>query len=366
MRLYWLDDVSTGSGHVRVTLPMRELARRGHKCAVGYGQFSIEHGQWDAVVLGRLVMGSINEVLPSLRQQGIKVIYDIDDALELLEPDNLAHAQVMANVGAYFDLLRTADLVTVTTPELAAHARKLVPAATKIAVLPNCVREDEWPLRTAGNTIPRIGFTGSHSRLGDLRWLLEAIGELQAGGLRDKFEFVIFGISTAHDSFEEFHRFCASAPEYASQPGLMATLEAIRGLLARIAHRWERAASIESYPQRLAALNLDLGLCPLRRTDFNRHKSCLKAYEYAMAGTEALCSRATPYADELPGDLFPMVDESAAAWRDAIAGWLRGYSANGAASNAQAQRRWVLEHRTIERNAHLWEAAYSRVLDKSG
>ncbi len=363
MRLHWLDDVSTGCGHVRVTLPMHELARRGHKCAVAYGQFTIQHRQWDAIVLGRLVTGSIKNVLPELRQQGIKLIYDIDDALDLLEPENLAYGHVMANISGYFNLLRSADLVTVTTRELAAHARTFVPEATDIAVLPNCIRADEWPPRAAGNTLPRIGFTGSHSRLGDLRWLLEAIRALQANGLRDKFDFVVFGISSTHDSFEDFYRYCRNTPAYATQARLMEAIEEIRALLAGIAHRWERAVPIDSYPRQLAALNLDLGLCPLRRTDFNRHKSCLKAYEYAMVGTEVMCSRATPYADELPEDVFSMVDGSTVAWCDAIAAWLNGFSAAGNIAKARAQRQWVLEHRTIEKNGHLWEVAYSRLLE---
>ena len=364
MRIYWIDNMTTGCGHVRTMLPMQELMQRGHACTVGYPRFSLDTGDWDAIALGRLVLGEIRDALPEIKRRGLKVIYDIDDALDLLEPDNPVYPHIMANIDVYYQMLRSAALVSVTTRELAEHAHKFVPDSARIVVLPNCIREDEWRMREGGNAVPRIGFAGGNSHLRNLCVLLEAIRMLQRNGFGDRFEFVLFGISSAHDSFEEYYDANISVTARAPQTIFRESLAAVRDLLAQVSHTWERSVSVQSYPERLSALNLDLGLCPIRPTDFNRFKSCLKAYEYSMVGTEVMCARAKPYVDELPATLFPLVAHDEKSWHNVIADWIRGYSSSRTTAAARAQRDWVVGHKTIQRNIRLWETVFPELIEQ--
>lgn len=49
------------------------------------------------------------------------------------------------------------------------------------------------------------------------------------------------------------------------------------------------------YPLKFAALNLDIGICPLVEDEFNRHKSQLKWSEYASMKVPSVCSKLDPY-----------------------------------------------------------------------
>jgi hypothetical protein len=67
----------------------------------------------------------------------------------------------------------------------------------------------------------------------------------------------------------------------------------------------------------LRNLNIDIGLCPLRDSDFNRCKTPIKALEYAFCGVPTIASNVTPYkefvVDGVTGYLVDTADEWAAA-----------------------------------------------------
>src|SRR5262249_36755414 len=104
----------------------------------------------------------------------------------------------------------------------------------------------------------------------------------------------------------------------------------------------------------------DLGLCALRPSRFNAMKSCLKAWEYSMVGSEVLCSAAEPFASGLPRELFPAVEHSARGWRDALAAWLDRYSEAASRETAGAQRDWVAANHGVEAAAGVWESVLTR------
>ena len=121
--------------------------------------------------------------------------------------------------------------------------------------------------------------------------------------------------------------------------------------LSGIRYEFHPNVPIQQHPQKVCDLRLDVGIAPLLDNAFNRHKSCIKYYEYAMSGAVTLASRVLPYSVEVP--------LTAKNNRD---GWKRGLEEVLQADRAklcQEQREWVLTHRNIEKNVELWEQAFA-------
>lgn len=130
-------------GHFRLIWPARELMRQGADIIMpGRGQreirtrigpdgnvnnVAIPKGV-ETIVLQRVTDRHVLQAIPFFQKSGIKIVHDLDDDLSQVHANNMAHQsnrrkftdntwQVMAEV------CRVADVVTVTTPALAARYR---------------------------------------------------------------------------------------------------------------------------------------------------------------------------------------------------------------------------------------------------
>jgi hypothetical protein len=117
---------------------------------------------------------------------------------------------------------------------------------------------------------------------------------------------------------------------------------------------------MERYFDALPALDLDLGLCPLVDAAFNRHKSAIKFYEYAVTGTMTVASRVVPYLDEVS----VTVPDDTDAWSDAMEHWLLDERARD--EELERQRAFVLRERNIERLAERWAGTLDDILRHAG
>ena len=93
------------------------------------------------VVLYRAHYPQAVKVVEWCKKNGIRIVFDTDDALDLVPPENLNYKAVQSRLPLYEFLLRSADVVTTTTDTLASHLRKWNPNVT---VIPNSVDPDEW------------------------------------------------------------------------------------------------------------------------------------------------------------------------------------------------------------------------------
>ncbi len=114
---------------------------------------------------------------------------------------------------------------------------------------------------------------------------------------------------------------------------------------------------LELYPIKFAALNLDIGICPLDKTEFNRAKSQLKWSEFSAIRVPTVCSNLEPYEcvedgvtgmlasdeDEFFNKLCELIDDK--QLRDKIA--YHAYDKN-------------YEDFNLEKNAILWVEAYEQ------
>jgi glycosyltransferase involved in cell wall biosynthesis len=118
------------------------------------------------------------------------------------------------------------------------------------------------------------------------------------------------------------------------------------------------------YPRVLSELCIDIGLAPLRDTDFNRAKSDIKYLEYSATGAATIASPVTPYLDSVNqnrGDLLSA--NTPEAWSAAM---------RRLVEEPQVRRRlatnayeWVHRERSIEATAHKWLTVFRDYADRS-
>jgi len=144
----------------RSGIPSMELQKRGHEAKWIVPTKTI-HEHWldypDVVVYG--VYGGIyhNDPIPSLKafkKRGAKVIYDLDDDLFTVNPDNPSKAEVVKNLSQAKNLLRAADVVTTTTDVLKKKFKKY---NKNVMVCPNAIDFEKFPGRPRVNKKLRIG-----------------------------------------------------------------------------------------------------------------------------------------------------------------------------------------------------------------
>jgi hypothetical protein len=127
--------------------------------------------------------------------------------------------------------------------------------------------------------------------------------------------------------------------------------------LAGVDYEFHPMVGFARHAAKVCELALDIGIAPVVEDSFNRNKSCIKYYEYALSGAITVASRVLPYSAEVP----ITAKNSRQSWKDAIEPLLdadRGLL-------WRQQRDWVLTHRNMERNVELWEQVYRGELTSS-
>jgi hypothetical protein len=124
---------------------------------------------------------------------------------------------------------------------------------------------------------------------------------------------------------------------------LLAKLEGIR-------YEFQPSVPIGKHAQKVCDLALDIGIAPLLENTFNRNKSCIKYYEFAMSGAVTLASHVLPYSTEVP----VTAKNNREAWKNKLEMLLNADRER----MLQEQRDWVLSNRNMQTNVELWERAY--------
>lgn len=250
----------SGSRFWRLEDPFAYLRRAGHDARVIDGPITDAVAQWaDIVVLQSIVDREGIALLVAYQQErGLRLVLDVDDWLTIDEdnPHKAVHQLTAAPEVIKITLAR-ADLVTTTTATLAKELKTINP---NVVVLPNAMDMTRWqqPVLPNDSGRIRIGWTGSVTHLKDLAMLREPLA-----AIAEEFpqvEFVFMGDPRARELFP--------------------TLQA----------EYMLGVPFVFYPARLAGLRLDIGLAPLRDTPFNRARSPIKWYEYALNNVATVCS----------------------------------------------------------------------------
>lgn len=320
----WLAD-REGVGYYRMRLPLDELERRGH--AVQYqdvlpwrpGRRPASH-----VLVGQRV----SNVGPSQRWRAaagdVRRVFEVDDDLLNIDPTSaraFAYYQQREPRERFLANIRSADAVTVSTPYLARVVISEYRVTAPVYVLPNCLDPAVLELPPVPQDVaPVIGWAGSDTHGGDVTPPLRRFFASNHG-----LDFVSMGADFRSEFGAPGGRWVPWQPIWGDPVGYMKHLD------------WQ------------------IGLAPLANTQFNRCKSALKALEYGARGIVVVASDVEPYRRFVRHGETGFLVERDHQWAEYL-GLLVGdadlRARMGAAAREQA-RAW-----TIDRHAHLWEAAY--------
>jgi glycosyltransferase involved in cell wall biosynthesis len=168
----------------------------------------------------------------------------------------------------YKEVLKSADVIIVTTPRLAEYARKYNPVAL---IIPNAINFSHFPdirIQKPSSQID-IVWSGGSSHYIDLMTIAEPLKKLMHSHPNLHY----------HHVGQLFKGFIKDLPEGRTH-----------------IYPW---VDTEAHGYRLATLGADIGLCPLEDIEFNKYKSSVKFYEYASCGIATVARNIPPYSDDI-------------------------------------------------------------------
>jgi len=272
--------------------PATHLARNGvnvklkdpRKNHLWTEQKMVEDFLWADVIVAYNPDGKYGPKLLSMcKQSKKKLVIDMDDYSFAVDPSNDAYARggtqdvyvndqplwvdgvhysrdtVLGNHERWLHMLNYSDALSVTTGTLGDFYAGFT---DDVWVLPNCLDLDyykPWDRRHTEDEI-RIGWQGGSSHLKDMKMVIPALKEIKAKNKNVK--LVIMG-------------------QYWGN---------IMGSLGKDRVEYYPWVDSDAYPLKLGSIDLDIGICPIEDTMFNKGKSNLKQVEYGAFSVPSVCS----------------------------------------------------------------------------
>ncbi len=279
VRVLYYSTMSKASAFYRCLMPMYALNMGGKAVAhASSARFGREALDYDVVVIQIDNSPSALEFMIALQAQGKKVVFEIDDAFDCLEPWHPQYASYgqPARQEAIRAMMAQADAVQVSTNWLAERYRS---HSKRIEVIPNMIELASWPRadRLRKDGLFKVLWAGSPSHSGDLEIIIPAMSRFLAA--HPDARLVLFG-QTIKDS---------RLPE--------AQVEIVN------------FCEFEEYPFKLAEIDADAAIAPLADAPFNHGKSNLRILQYWATGYPVVSSNVGPYAEAGGGILCTGTEE---------------------------------------------------------
>ena len=310
----------------RLEDPAKYLQKKGIDARIITTGITEEVAQWaDVYVLQGTVDTQGIALLHAYQKEcGKKIVVDQDDLPEI-EEDNPHRKEHEATNALEITkiLLGIADLVTTTTDYLAQNLAKY---CQNVKVLPNCLDLERWDVPKLTNTSKdeiRIGWAGSITHLKDLEYVRKPLVKLLRGDKRIK--LVLCGDLRLKSMFEGLNVECMLGVPF------------------------------EFWPTKLSGLRLDIGIAPLRNSEFNKCKSPIKFYEYSIMKVPGVYSP-TVYNFRGFDNKFGMVCSSQAQWYRCLKNMVEHpVLREDIVSNSYA---YVKARKGLNKNINLWVKVY--------
>lgn len=300
----------------RIKLPLEALDTT--RWAATWGPPPPDIHDYD-VVIGQRLAGSNPEWLALCADPNVLTVYDADDDLIWLDPENEVPYSIYAPLSEDTKRnVQAADVVTTCTPYVAERYTEL---NDNVHVLPICVDAItvERPLLTTPDRLT-VGWAGSPFHRHD--WEAERLTEV-----------LVKYLTTQPRA--TFH---ALGSDYTD---------------GRLEGR-ARVSGYQTHNAHLASFDIDIGLAPLNRTSHNRGKSWTRPLEYAARGAPVIATRWGQYPDWVQHGVNGFIVDTFGEWLDALDALtddtMRGPMSTAARESARRA--------TIGKHIHLWERAY--------
>ena len=273
-----------GCAWYRCKLPMDQLKKFGWVTGLGFPGFNQEQGfgliiddgriihGWDIIVFKLLMQREVLEYMPRAKELGQKIVVDVDDWFDGLEPTNRAYEATDPkkhpdnNREIYSQIIMAADAVITSTPFLYDYYSA---KRDNVYMVRNGIDIERWkPRQIDSNHRLKIGWVGATPwRSSDLEQLSSFMGDY----LRQR-----------RMMFHHSGHTGGNAPTAASQLGIGNEFVKTMPLVP-----------ISMYPKLFGPI--DIGLIPLNNVKFNHAKSFIKGLEYAAAGVPFVTSYSPEY-----------------------------------------------------------------------
>ena len=287
--------------------------------------------QADVVVFHRPQKPEFAQAAGVLKKIGKKIILDIDDTYKALRnaqssPQTIAELQALME-----NFSKNADLVTVSTENLAKEYRLL---GQKVVVLPNCVSSKDWPkpLRNKGKKV-RVGLVGSVVYNSDFELIRKILARLSAD---PKIQLVFFSVRNKGVT--------GTAPQNQKQISQQFKIEA----------EWHNIVPMTKYIKQLSSLRLDIMLLPRQDNYFNRCKSNLKFLESSMLEIPVISQNLVTA--EVEDGKYQKMCKNEWDWEKQIFNLINNKAARQ--NMGRAAREYVINKYDIAKNIGLWQRAY--------
>jgi len=316
---------NSGSTLWRLTDPFKYLMTYGHEPVIYTKGINEKIADWADVYLLQSVVDKEGIALLHYyqKEKGKKIVLDIDDDLNV-QDDNIY--KDLHRIKSAPDVIqitaKIADLIFTTNGYLSTKLQKL---NKNVTVVPNYLDLDRWDLpkyRNDSKTI-RLGWAGSMTHLDDVKMVQEPLMRLLS-----EFKNLKLIIAGDHRVSELFRG--ANVEGYVGVP-------------------------LDAWPSRLHGLRLDIGIAPLRDTEFNRCKSNIKWLEYSIAKIPGVYSP-TVYSMRGFDEKLGILAKNPEQWYSALKNLIQYEQLRediGHCAYTMVKKRYNLKS-----HAHLWNEAY--------
>ena len=346
------DGSNDGCSAWRIWQPMAFLRLHGYDCGWEFRhqldfRAKVLAGVHDLHLLCRVgAMGWERRLMKTwlahMHDAGKTVVYETDDdlftpfssdQLHRRAPDAPPWAQLEAERAACVWVLQRVDGVTVTTQHLATTVRRFTDAP--VEVVPNAIDAGWFAQVQAGvqRTVPppTIGWAGGARPDADFEAMAQAWGRVAR-----RYPQVRFVVQGAQPEPIARH---VPADRLVSLPWM----------------------PVAAYPQGL--VNIDIGCCPLEDRAFNRCKTPIKAWEYAVSGAAVVASP-TVYQRCVTHGTSGLLASTADDWYAALC-WLVE-DTHVRQGMADRLRQDVLRTWSLKANYWRWPMAWNRLWTEAG
>jgi glycosyltransferase involved in cell wall biosynthesis len=226
-----------------------------------------------------------NSQMERICASGKPVIYEVDDLLFDVSPDNPHFDFSQARKQCVVDTLRRADAVVVSTKSLAERMRHY---SDEVHLLPDLVEPELFHGEVSpAKGMVTMGVTGDGTQDADFALVAEALEKVFAK-YGEKVRLIFMGTLPSRWAGIAGVEFYPFEPDY------------------------------ETYAARLGAAGIDIALAPLQDHSFNKVKSNIRWLEYSACGIPGIYSDTKPYEMVKHGETGLLVANSTQGWFEAI------------------------------------------------